>query len=168
MLDVDRDGSQPTVDLALDWIRSVYEESGAEAYRAAVRILGDGRAAETIVETAFRGVRPLRDGSLSVATAGIAARSAVIRLATQARMARDIGQRENVMTDPPVGSPLADISLRRGGVRRSLAGGAIDLLLSAQREALELSLLEDLKVRAVADRMQRRQLPFIDTSRTRC
>lgn len=110
--------------------------------------------AELVVEQAFREIRGLADAGASVAAAGAAVETAAIRLANQAREASETAPSETVMIDSAPQAALAETSIRRGGARRALSGRALDTLLSSQREVLELSILEDLKVSAIADRMQ--------------
>jgi len=154
VLDVYRDGDPGAVDGALRWVQAVYDANAATAYRHVARILGEGAMAERVVEQAFREIRGVADNGTSIAGAGAAMETAAIRLANQARGANDAAPSGLVMVDPAPRAALAETSIRKGGARRALSGKALDCLLSRQREALELSVLEDLKVVAIADRMQ--------------
>ncbi|GAC1663977.1 MAG: hypothetical protein NVS9B8_03660 [Candidatus Limnocylindrales bacterium] len=154
VLDVYRDGPPGAAERELSWLRAVYERSGVPAYRTAVELLGEGAPAERAVEQAFRELRRSVTEGVSVAAGGAAVESATRRHASRARATRDTVAAEPVTTSSAGTSALTNTSLRRGGARRSLSNDAMRSLLSAQREVLELSLLEDLKVGAIADRMQ--------------
>ena len=154
VLEVDRDGSASSGDTALGWTRDVLQLSGAAAYRAAVRILGDGQAAERAVEGAFRALRGPAESGLSVAEAGAAVEQDATRLARQARAAVAGGPDHPAASESAPQTALAETAIRMGPVRRSLRGSAVSCLLSEQREALELAILEDLRVNAIADRMR--------------
>jgi len=154
VLDVFRDGPPEGADLAGKWTRAVYDYSGPTAYRAAARILGEGRESEEVVEEAFRDVLRLAQAGLSVEAAGLQIQADAVALATRAEAARTTTLTEGALVDPPAIPELATTSIRRGPVRRSLRGDALSCLLSSQRVVLELSVLEDLKVSAIADRMQ--------------
>lgn len=132
----------------------MYDQSGPAAYRAAARILGEGRAAEDVVEEAFRELARSPSAGQSVEAAGRQIESDVIALARQAEASRALAQTVGTVRDQPELPELATTSIRKGPVRRSLRDGALSCLLSSQREALELSALEDLKVSAIADRMR--------------
>lgn len=154
VLDVFRDGSPEGADLAGKWTRAVYDHSGPTAYRAAARILGEGRGSEEVVEEAFRDVLRFARAGLSVEAAGLQIQADAVALATRAEAARATALTEGALVDPPAIPELATTSISRGPVRRSLRGDALSCLLSSQRAALELSVLEDLKVSAIAERMQ--------------
>ena len=154
VLDVYRDGHPEAAALATSWVEAVYDRSGTSAYRIAARILGEGAAAEWAVEQAFRDLRRSVPEDLSVEAGGAAIEAAALQLANQARAAGHASPRAAMTTDTVPQSALAGASLRKGGVRQILTGRALARLLSSQREALELSVLEDLKVREIAERMQ--------------
>lgn len=153
-LDVYRDGVPGVMDRTVRWTQAVYDLSGAGAYRAAAQVLGDGRAAEGAVERAFREVRPSAVSMPSVEAGGAAVEAASRRIAADLATSHDAAPADTP-PDGTVGSPSSTgLSLRRGSVQRRLTGRALASLNSAQREALELAVLEELKVRAVAERMQ--------------
>ncbi len=153
-VDVYRDGHPGAAALAMRWAEAVFDRSGASAYRLAARILGEGTAAEWAVEQAFRDLRRWHPVDMSVEAGGTAIETAAIRMATDAQAAGHAEPSEGITTAAVAEPPLAETSFRRGSVRRVLSGRALARLLSSQREALELSVLEDLKVRQIAERMQ--------------
>ena len=154
VLDVYRDGCPGAAGCATNWAEAVYDRSGATAYRVAARVLGEGAAAESVVEQAFREVQTSAADGLSVEAGGAAVEAATLRLANAARGTEDRAPTAALTIDAVATPPLAEASLRKGGVLRALSGRALARLLSTQREALELSVLEDLKVGEVAERMQ--------------
>lgn len=154
VLEVYRDGLPGAAALELRWAELVYDRSAASAYRLAARILGDGSAAESVVEQAFCDLRRSAPEGRSVEGGGAAVEAAAVRLANQALAAgRDLRPADRT-TDPLPESVPVEVSLRKGAVRRVLSRDALTRLLSSQREALELSVLEDLKVKDIAERMQ--------------
>lgn len=153
VIDVYRDGPPEAAARAVRWAEAVYDRSGTSAYRLAARILGEGGAAEWAVEQAFRDLRRSVPDDLSVEAGGAAIEAAAVRLANRARAAGHAPSDE-IASDPVAAPALAETSLRKGAVRTVLSGRALARLLSSQREALELSVLEDLKVRDIAERMQ--------------
>lgn len=154
VLDVYRDGRPGAAAGATNWAEAVYDRSGAIAYRVAARILGEGTAAESVVEQAFREVQTSAADDLSVEAGATAVEAAALRLANAARGREESEPGATLTIDAVATPPLAGTSLRKGGVLRALSGRAIARLFSAQREALELSVLEDLKVGEIAERMQ--------------
>ncbi|HUS20439.1 MAG TPA: hypothetical protein VMZ66_00325 [Aeromicrobium sp.] len=155
VLDVHRDGTPEAATRAVRWTEAVYELSGTAAYRAAARILGEGAAAELIVEHAFREICRSVVVDTSVEAGGAAVEAAALRLASEARA--EEAAPSDAMPEASAAEPLlAGASLRIGGVRRSVSGVALAGMLSSQRAALELALLEDLKVSEIAERMQTR------------
>lgn len=154
VLEIYRDGPPGAAATALRWAEEVYDRSGASAYRLAVRILGEGSAAEWVVEQAFRDLRRSAPDKLSVEAGVAAIEAAALLLADQALAAEHAAPVAAATTGPEAGSVLAGISWRKGPVRRVLSPDALDTLLSSQRAALELSVLEDLKVHDIAERMQ--------------
>ena len=154
VLDVYRDGGPGAIDGALRRVQAVYDANAATTYGRVARILGEGAAAERVVEQAFSEIPGMADDGASIAAAAAAVEAAAIRLANQARAAYEATPNEPSVVDPAPRSDLTGTSIRRGGVRRVLTSMALQSLLSSQREALELSILEDLKVSAIADRMQ--------------
>ena len=154
VLDVHRDGPPGAASLAVRWAGAVYDRSGAAAYRAAARILGEGVRAEHVVEQAFREVRRSAISERSVEAGGAAVEAAALRLANDVLSARDAAPIALMTTDAVARPDLAGTSLRRGSVRRAMSRDAVACLLSSQREALELGVLEDLKVAEIAERMQ--------------
>lgn len=153
-LDVYRDGHPGSDAVAMPWVEAVFDQVGTSAYRAAARILGDGAAAEWVVEQAFRDLRRSVTGGWSLETGAAAIEAAAVRLANAAYVTGHAPQTDHVPTAGVAESALAETSLRKGGVCRVLSNRSLATLLSSQREALELSLLEDLKVTSIADRMQ--------------
>lgn len=153
-LEAFRDGSEAQASFARGWAGAVYDQSGPAAYRAASRVLGEGRTSEDIVEEAFRRIAPTVQTGLSVQAAGLQVEAHVIDLATRAAETQAMPPAEEALLPQPEIPELATTWIRRGPVRRSLRGDALACLLSSQREALELSVLENLKVNAIADRMQ--------------
>lgn len=154
ILHVDRDGAEATRMLAAWWTESVYDRSGAKAYGVAARLLGDGAAAEAAVEEAFAEIRRATLGAVGVDAAGDAVVAAARPLATAAREARGAAPNVPTARDPLSEPALSDASLQVRGVRRSLSGTALSRIPSSHRAALELAVLEDLKVRQIAERMQ--------------
>jgi hypothetical protein len=154
VLDVYRDGFPGDAARADRWTQAVYERSGAAAYRAVVRILGEGAAAESVVERAFREVRRSAPADFSVEAGGAGVEAAAIRLANEGRAGegRADGGDPEPESQPTPG--LVGTSLRHGARRRALSARAVASLLAAQRQALELTMLEDLKVREAAERMR--------------
>lgn len=151
-LDVHRDGAPGPVDPRVVWAGAVYDRIGAAAYAQAARILGEGPAANAVVETAFREVCRSAGESTTAAAGATAVEATVVRLATEARGAA--GEAPAAATEALPGVPLVGESVRRHGVRTALTAKALGALLSAQRDALELSVLEGLKVPQIADRMR--------------
>lgn len=160
VLDVFRDGAPGAADPLAGWIEAVYERSAAGAYRAVCGILGEGRAAESVVEQAFCELRRSQRAGSSIEEGASSVEAVAVRLARAATGARGAAPDSAEMNNPPGQAhgpdetPAAQGSLRRGSVRRVLSTAALKTLVSAQREALELALLEDLKVGEVAERMQ--------------
>ena len=154
VLDVHRDGLPGANRLELRWPQAVYDQSGASVYRAVVRIVGEGERAEQIVEEAFRSLRGSEGEGSSIVSAGQTVEVFAIRLAQRAQHDPRLEAEAVAPAEAAATPALAEMSLRKGAVRRSLRGDALSCLISSQREALELSLLENLKVRAIADRMQ--------------
>ncbi len=153
VLDVYRDGRPGAETLALRWAEAVYERSGTNAYQSAARILGEGVEAERVVEQAFCDLRGSMPSNLSVEAGGAAIEAAALRLAND----REAGHAQPLpaaVPDAAADAALAAMSVRKGGVRRVLSPTALARLLSSQRAALELSVLEGLKVRDIAERMQ--------------
>ncbi|HUQ77972.1 MAG TPA: hypothetical protein VM427_03760 [Patescibacteria group bacterium] len=152
VLEVYRDGVPGTRDGRLARARAVYDACATRVYRIAVATLGEGLDAETVVERAFAELWPDLDG-LSLAAAEAVVTAAGRRLADEGRAAR----REPASTstaDAPVAPPLAGASLRIGPRRRTLRADTLARLPSAEREALELAVLADLKIGAIAERLQ--------------
>ena len=154
VLDVFRDGGPGAAAFAMRFAEAVYDRSAGTAYRAAALILGEGAAAELVVERAFREFHGSVASGLSVDAAGAAIEAEALRLAREARPTEVEAAPGAVTTRSVAESALAETSLRKGGVRAALSGRAIARMLSSQREALELSVLEDLKVNEIAERMQ--------------
>ena len=154
VVEVYRDGPPEAAALALRWAEAVYDQSGTAAYRLAARILGEGPAAEWAVEQAFRDLRRSVPDDLSLEAGCAAVEAAAVQLADRARAAGHAAQTDDIATHSVPGSALAGTSVRKGAVRTVLSERALARLLSSQREALELSVLEDLKVRDIAERMQ--------------
>ncbi len=154
VLNVFRDGLPGASELRVRWAAAVYDLSGAVAYRTAARILGEGSAAESVVEQAFREVRPRDPDGLSVEAGGAAVEAASLRIANDARAARDAGPGDETSVEPTTTTAPAEASLRKGTVRRKLTERALTTLPSSQRQTLELALAEDLKVSEVAERLQ--------------
>lgn len=154
VVEVYRDGPPEAAALALRWAEAVYDQSGGTAYRLAARILGEGGVAEWAVEQAFRDLRRSAPEDLSVEAGGAAIEAAAVQLADRARAAGHAAHSDGIATHSVPASTLAGTSLRKGAVRTVLSDRALARLLSSQREALELSVLEDLKVREIAERMQ--------------
>lgn len=154
VLDIYRDGDPGAAAVAMRFVEAVYARSAGTAYRVATRILGEGPAAELVVEKAFSEFRYAVADGLSVGAAGAAIEAAAVRLANDAIATRHAA-RADALTIDPVGEPaLAATSLRIGSVRTALSAGALACVLSVQREALEMSVLEGLKIRQIAERMQ--------------
>ena len=155
VLDVYRDGLPGAAARADRWTEAVYEWSGAAAYRAVVRILGEGAAAESVVERAFREVRRSTPAGSSVEGAGADIEAAAVRLANEALAAEGRSDSDRGPQPPSQPTPgLVGTSLRHGARRRLLSARAVASLVAAQRQALELTVLEDLKVREAAERMR--------------
>ncbi len=154
LLDVYRDGTPDAARDAMRWIGAVYDLGGPSAFRAAFRILGDGAASEEVVERAFRQIRPLGAAGVSIAVGVAALETAAVTIGRAALAARAPVAGDVPTIAPQAATALAGASLRKGPVRRALNGDALASVTSSQREALELSLLGDLKVGAIADRMQ--------------
>jgi DNA-directed RNA polymerase specialized sigma24 family protein len=148
VVEADRDGlvRQPV----LDRLDQLYAHSGAAAYRAAAEIVGDGAGAADIVAAAFRETRETLQAGWSIDRVGAAVVTAVRRLAQEASAA-DGSQAAREGADPTP-SPWAGTSMVRRGARIGLSEPAVHNLLSSQREVLELAVLEDLKVGAIAER----------------
>ncbi len=153
VLDVWRDGLSSQRDPSVMWAEELYEHRGAAAYRLVARILGEGATAEAVVERAFREVLRSSSDALAIDTAGATLEATALGYA-QAEQQRLDGPISSGTIETPPDPPLAGTTLRRGGVRQALSGYALALLLSDQREALELAVIEDLKVAAIADRMR--------------
>ena len=153
VLNVWRDGLSVPRDPAVMWAEEVYDRSGGAAYRLAARILGEGAAAEAVVERAFREVIRSRFDGITIEAAGAALEASAhgYALAAHPRLQEPPS---SGTSDTPPDPPLAGTTLRRGCVRKTLSGHALSFLLSWQREALELAVLEDLKVAAIAERMR--------------
>ncbi len=111
----------------------MFDLRGANAYRAALGILGDAAAAEATVEEAFREVTRSADRGVTTAAGAAAVEAAAHRLATDAQA------RPDAIRSAPSGTvtPAALLSLRPG-----------------PRAAFELAVFEGLKVGAIAERMQ--------------
>lgn len=154
VLDVYRDGAPGAAELEVRWAGAVYDRSGVAAYRLATRILGDGAAAELVVERAFREVRWSVEAGLSVEAGGAAVEAAARRLANDARLSAQPAPSAARTIDAPERPALAGESVRQGAVRTVLTQAALARLLAAQRGVLELGVLEDLKVSEIAERMQ--------------
>ena len=154
VVEVYRDGPPEAAALGLRWAEAVYDQSGTAAYRLAARILGEGPAAEWAVEQAFRDLRRSVSDDLSVEAGCAAVQAAAVQLADRASAAGHAAHSDDVAPFSVPGPALAGLSVRKGAVRTVLSDRALARLLSSQREALELSVLEDLKVRDIAERMQ--------------
>ena len=154
VLEVFRDGLPGASDLRVRWTAAVYDLSGAVAYRSAVRILGEGSAAESVVEQAFREVRLSDPDGMSVEAGGAAVEAAAVRISNEAGTARDADPRDETAAEPAPSTALTGASLRNGTVRRKLTERALATLLASERETLELVLGEDLKVTEAAERLQ--------------
>ena len=151
VIDVWRDGLTTDVDHVTRWANAVYDQGAGPAYRAAMRIVGDTGAAEAILEQAFRELIRQEPRGASVEDAVRHLGAAVVRLATTMRMSTPAeGSRPETLADPP----LAGTTLRLGAARAPLSRDVVDSLLSRQRVALELAVVEDLKVPAIADRLR--------------
>lgn len=107
------------------WREAVEDRSGGAAVELAMGILDDGVAASAIVEQALDEVTSSPVSSLSVDAGGTAMEAATQRLAIDARAARGL-----------------------------VGDAAMSGLRPDQREALELSIFEDLDIHAIAIRMQ--------------
>lgn len=151
VVEVDRDGliREPV----LDRHDRLYAHSGHAAYRAAAEIVGEGAVAERVVGAAFGEVREALDDGSPIDAAGAAVVEAARRLAHQAQPREGVDGNDGVGVESTA-SGWADASILRRGVRTVLHGQAVQRLRSAQREALELAVLEDLKVSAIAERTQ--------------
>lgn len=149
VVEVDRDGlvRQP----AMDRLDRLYAHSGPAAYRAAADVVGDGARAEDIVAAAFSEVRGTLQDGWSIDRVGAAVVTAARSLAQEASgtVPSATGADGGAATTP---SPWAGTSIVRRGARVALTGPAVHRLLSSQREVLELAVLEDLKVGAIAER----------------
>lgn len=154
ILHVDRDGSQANGMTAARWTEAVFDHSGASAFGVAAGLLGETEAAEVVVEKAFAEIRRATVGALSVEVAGEAVVAAARRLATAAHEVNVATSPAPIDQDPSRGPALTDASLQIGNVRRRLSVTALSRVRSSQRAALELAVLEGLKVRQIAERMQ--------------
>lgn len=153
-LDVYRDGPPGAATLLAAWTEAVYDRGGASAYRAAVRVLGEGSAAESVVEGAFQEVLTWASADVSVEEGVAAVKAAASRRANEVAAAELCPPTPGPDADTVARPALAATSFGIAGARRSLGGPAVGSLLSIQREALELSVLEDLKVSEIAERMR--------------
>lgn len=153
VLDVYRGGAAST-EPDVRWLGAVYDLCGAAVYRVAARILGDGPRAEQVVERAFANAWHAR-GGVSVEDGATVAEAAVRRLVVEART-DDTPTTPSDTDDVDVATP-GQIALRIGSVRRALSGPVLARLGAAPRAAVELAVLEGLKVREIAERMQTSQ-----------
>ena len=158
-LDVYRDGPPGAASRVARWATAVYDRSAVPAYRIAAAVLGEGPAAESVLQQAFGEVRrgvpddPLVDDS-SLDAAVEAVQAAARRLALNAVAARHAAADEPSPRPAAEENGLTGVALRTGSVRRVLTSRALSSLLSIQRHALELAVLEDLKVPQIAERME--------------
>ncbi len=151
IVDVWRDGLTTDVDSVTRWANAVYDQGAGAAYRAALRIVGDTGTAAAILEDAFREVIRQEPRPSSVEDAVRHFEASVVRLANAIRGSTPTqDQRPERLADPA----LTGSTLRLGAARAPLSRDAVDSLLSRQREALELAVVEDLKVPAIADRLR--------------
>ena len=148
VVDVDRDGLVRRA--VLERVDRLYAHSGRAAYRAAAEIVGEGSLAEDIVASAFADVRETLTDDWSVDVVGAAVVAAARRLAQVAAPKETSGPDRAEAGPSP--SEWAGASVLRRGARIALSGSAVESLLSSEREVLELAVLEDLKVSAIAER----------------
>lgn len=154
VLDVYRDGVPGVRDERLRRHRAAYEQYAGGVYGVAVRALGEGSDAEAVVERAFAELWHAAADGMSIDAVEAALNAAAVRLATEAQELRDAEPASSDALQRRSATPLSGATLRIGPRRRTLRADTVARLPSAEREALELAVLEDLKVNAIAERTQ--------------
>ena len=149
-----RDGAPTARDARLAGVRALYESSAARVYGIAVATLGRGREAEVVVEQSFAELRRASSPDGGIADAEAELTASATRLTNEAKAARPpapVPTRTGASTESTF---ITDTAQQISPRHRSLRADTLARLPSIQRDALELAMLERLKVGAIADRMQ--------------